>query len=207
MFTGIILESAIVQSVEKLSNALKVSVNFEHPFFERTQIGDSIALNGVCLTLTTKNKTVGTFDVSAETLAHTNFANLKTGEKLHVEPALRMGDPLGGHLVTGHVEAKGLVVDRRDENNYLFLKFKITGDAQKNLAPALVTKGSIAIDGVSLTVNEVFDAPGECCFTVYLIPHTLEVTQLGKLEVGDFVHLESDILAKYVQRSLELRIR
>ncbi|MDE2596095.1 MAG: riboflavin synthase [Sphingomonadales bacterium] len=169
-------------------------------------IGASIACSGTCLTVVDKGGVAGdawfAVDISGETVARTVPGRWTVGGKLNLEPALRLGDELGGHIVTGHVDGVGEV-----------LGVCPTGDSRRvgiavsrELAPCLAAKGSITVDGVSLTVNEVADQPdGTCHFALNLIPHTGEVTTLGALEAGSKVNLEIDVLARYLQRMQALR--
>jgi riboflavin synthase len=166
----------------------------------RLDIGASLAVAGVCLTIVALDgdPPLGSaVELSPETLARTNLGTLRRGDAVNLEPALRMGDPLGGHWVQGHVDGTTSVVDRRDLTDHRVLAFAIPPD----LAPYLVEKGSITVDGVSLTVS----ALATDRFEVALIPHTLEVTTLSALRPGDRVNLEVDVLAKYVHRILAAR--
>ncbi len=163
------------------------------------QLGDSIAINGCCLTVV---KIIGSgmgqsieFEAGQETLSKTNLGQLVVGSLVNLERSLRVGDRLGGHYVTGHVDSTIRLRERRDDPPWAFLRF----DLPANLAGQVADKGSVTIDGVSLTV---VDAAADS-FSVALIPHTLDVTTLGRLQVGDHVNFETDVLAKYVQRSLQ----
>ncbi len=169
-------------------------------------IGASIACSGTCLTVTGRGGSAGdawfSVDISGETAACTVADRWQTGRQLNLEPALRLGDELGGHIVTGHVDGVGEVVGVCPEGESLRLGIA----APRELAPYLATKGSITVDGVSLTVNEVADQPdGSCHFALNIIPHTAEVTTLGTLKPGDRVNLEIDVLARYLQRMQSLR--
>lgn len=165
------------------------------PWSEGVRVGDSICLSGCCLTVVAIDGARCAFELGSETLSRTWFADFPIGGLINCERSLRAGDRLGGHFVTGHVDAIGTVVERRDEGEWRFLHFR--GPAY--LMRHLVGKGSVAVDGVSLTVVQADDSQ----FSVALIPHTLEVTTLGSLDIGSRVHLESDILAKYVARQLQ----
>ena len=177
MFTGIVQERARVASFDAGRLVVETTVN--------AGIGDSVAVDGVCLTVTANDDGTLAFDVVQETVDRTK----PFGDEVNVEPALRAGDPLGGHYVQGHVDGVGSVRSTGDP---------VWFDAGPELLQYVVEKGSIAVDGVSLTVAGV-DERG---FAVALIPHTLEVTTLGSLEPGKPVNLEVDILAKYVERLL-----
>jgi riboflavin synthase len=159
----------------------------------RLEIGASLSVSGVCLTITELEDKRSTVELSPETLARTNLGALKQGSEVNLEPALRMG----GHMVQGHVDSTARVVDRRDLEDHRVLAFSIPPE----LAPYLVEKGSVTVDGVSLTLSALL--PDR--FEVALIPHTLEVTTLSLLEPGDRVNLEVDVIAKYVQRMLAAR--
>jgi riboflavin synthase len=171
-------------------------------------VGASVAVAGVCLTVVEQRRGAGgepgraasALDVTPETLARTNLGELRRGGQVNLEPALRAGEPLGGHLVQGHVDGTSRVLPWREVEEHRVLCVALPAE----LAPFLVYKGSVAVDGVSLTVASLpADPPAR--FEVALIPHTLEVTTLGRLAAGDRVNLEVDVLAKYVARQLALR--
>jgi riboflavin synthase len=167
---------------------------------ERLSIGASLAMAGVCLTVTEMIRGVEdavAVELSPETLARTNLGGLRRGDEVNLEPAMRMGDPLGGHWVQGHVDATARVVDRHDLEDHRILAFSIP----RELDVFLVEKGSVTLDGVSLTVSALL--PDR--FEVSLIPHTLAVTTLSRLAPGDRVNVEVDVLGKYVQRILSAR--
>jgi len=179
VFTGIVREVGTVASFD--GGRLVVETGTE------AAIGDSVAISGVCLTVTARDNGALAFDVVAETLDRTTLGKLTAGARVNVEPSLRAGDPLGGHIVQGHVDGVGSLRERSDLTWF---------DAPPELNRYCVEKGSIAVDGTSLTVATVDNAG----FAVALIPHTLEATTLGSLEPGDPVNLEVDVLAKYVER-------
>src|SRR5205085_1764895 len=157
-------------------------------------LGDSIAIDGVCLTVVAHDGRTLSFEAVPETLARTSLGSLEAGSRVNLEPALRAGDPLGGHYVQGHVDGVGTVRSVEPEGDGK----RIWTDAPAELLRYVVEKGSIAVQGTSLTVAAV----GESGFEVALIPHTLEATTLGALEPGDQVNLETDVLAKYVEKLL-----
>lgn len=161
---------------------------------EGASIGDSISINGCCLTVVAIDGTLLDFEAGQETLSRTNLDELVVGSEVNLERSLKVGDRMGGHYVTGHIDAVGRLVERRDDPPWANLRFEMP----EGCASQVAAKGSIAVDGISLTV--VNADPNS--FTVALIPHTLEVTTLGRRSVGDHVNLETDVLAKYVQRSL-----
>ncbi len=179
MFTGIVREMGTVVSFNGTRLVVETGVE--------ARLGDSVAIAGVCLTVIGRENGTLTFVVVAETLDRTTFGGLTTGTRVNVEPSLRAGDPLGGHIVQGHVDGVGTLRERAELTWF---------DAPAEIARYCVEKGSIAVDGTSLTVAAVDDEG----FAVALIPHTLEATTLGSLEPGDPVNLEVDVLAKYVER-------
>jgi riboflavin synthase len=199
MFTGLILERGrlISDPVSSGQGGVWLAVGMSPELAERLGIGDSVAVSGVCLTVVEKEPGQVLVELSPETLARTNLGDLRSGYEVNLEPALRMGDPLGGHMVQGHVDGTAEVVGRRDLTNHRVLAFSIPPD----LAPFLVEKGSVTVDGVSLTVSALLSDR----FEVALIPHTLEVTTLSRRVPGDLVNLEVDVLAKYVHRMLAAR--
>jgi riboflavin synthase len=155
-------------------------------------VGDSIAINGCCLTVVERAGDYLAFDAGPETLLRTNLGELTVGSMVNFEPSLRVGDRLGGHFVTGHVEGVGQLVERSDDRDWSTFTFRFPAELGRYMVP----KGSIAIDGVSLTLVDVqIDR-----FSVALIPHTLAGTTLGPMRVGDRVNLETDLLAKYAQK-------
>ena len=161
----------------------------------RTALGDSIAVNGVCLTVTEVGSGRFSADISSETLSVTTLGELDRGSKVNLEPALRAGDPLGGHLVTGHVDGIGRLISRHNDARSVRMEFEAPGDLYRFIA----AKGSICVDGVSLTVNE----SAENLFSVNLVPHTLSCTILDGYLAGARVNLEIDLLARYMARLLE----
>lgn len=158
------------------------------------KLGDSICINGCCLTVVAVDGLVLDFEAGEETLSRTNLGRLTHDSAVNLERSLAVGDRLGGHYVTGHIDAVATLTERRDDPPWAHLRFQMP----QRLASQVAAKGSIAVDGISLTV---VDAESDS-FTVALIPHTLEVTTLGNRDVGDEVNLETDVLAKYVERAL-----
>jgi len=199
MFTGIVLERGRLTADPEPSAQGGVRLRLAHSpeLGERLEMGGSLAVAGVCLTVVERGSTWVAVELSPETLARTTLGGLETGDDCNLEPPLRAGDPLGGHWVQGHVDATVAVVDRRDLGEHRVLALA----APAGLASYLAEKGSVTMDGVSLTVSAL--AAGR--FEVALIPHTLEATTLGALRPGDRVNLEVDILAKYVHRALAER--
>ncbi len=199
MFTGIVVERGrlIEDPAPSGQGGVRLVIGHSEEVGRRLEIGASLSVSGVCLTITELSGTCSTVELSPETLSRTNLGSLKQGSDVNLEPALRMGDALGGHMVQGHVDSTARLVDRRDLEDHRVLAFSIPPE----LAPYLVEKGSVTVDGVSLTVSALL--PDR--FEVALIPHTLEVTTLSLLEPGDRVNLEVDVIAKYVQRMLAAR--
>jgi riboflavin synthase len=194
MFTGLVEELGIVQSVRKDGTSIRLVVKGPAVATDTT-VGDSIAVNGCCLTVVKKERDLLSFDAGEETLDRTTFGRLEKGSPVNLERSLQMGARLGGHYVTGHIDGTGAVIKRRDDGEWASFTFR----APVRLTRQMAAKGSIAVDGVSLTLVTVdMDR-----FSVMLIPHTLAHTTLGKIDVGDVVNLETDVLAKYVERQLE----
>lgn len=193
MFTGLIEDLGTLVELRRNSEAAAITIATSLPMAE-LRIGDSVAVNGVCLTVTAFGSARFTADVSPETLEKSNLAQLQRGAHVNLERALRLGDRLGGHLVTGHVDGQATILERTRRGNSWYLVFQC--DAA--LSRLLVAKGSVAIDGISLTVNEA----GDDRFSVMIIPHTLEQTTLAGCKVGDRVNIETDLVGKYVARLL-----
>jgi len=194
MFTGIVKDIGEVRAVESRGGDLRLTIAFRQLGANSLTLGDSVCVQGVCLTVA--ELTAGEFvaDVSRETLSLTTLGECVAGARLNLEPALRAGDPLGGHLVSGHIDGIGRVRERRADAR----STRLLVEAPEGLMRYIARKGSVALDGVSLTVNEVEGAT----FGVNLIPHTLAVTTLGRLAAGDRVNVEVDQLARYVERVL-----
>jgi riboflavin synthase len=191
VFTGIVRERGTVAAIEGGADGVRLRV--EAPATAaQAAIGDSVAINGVCLTVTARNGASLSFDAVPETISRTALARLGAGSRVNVEPALRAGEPLGGHYVQGHVDGVGSVRSLEPEGDGV----RLTVEAPPELLRYCVEKGSIALEGVSLTVATLRDD----AFDIALIPHTLAETTLADLEPGDPVNLEVDVLAKYVER-------
>lgn len=193
MFTGIITDIGTVHSIENKEGDWRVCIRTSFDLTQ-TDIGASIACSGCCLTVVEKTDGAFYVDVSAESLSKTNIGSWETGIKINLEQALKMGDELGGHIVSGHVDGLATVHSIKAEND----SWRIVFDAPKELAGMIAPKGSVALNGVSLTVNEVDDTQ----FGVNIIPHTWENTTFGGLQEGQKAHLEVDMLARYVARAL-----
>jgi riboflavin synthase len=192
MFTGIIIATGRVVSLAEKGGDLEMGIDAAALEDSRMALGDSVSVQGACLTVARKEGTRIFADVSRETMAKTTLGTLSRGSRVNLEPSLRAGDALGGHMVSGHVDAVGklrtLVQDARSWR----MEFELPGSLMRFVAP----KGSICINGVSLTVNKV-DGRN---FDVNIIPHTLKVTTLGELEVDDGVNIEIDVIARYIDR-------
>lgn len=204
MFTGIVTAVGQIREARQSGDLRAVITCPWDP--AGIAMGASIACSGVCLTVVDKGGAAGdawfAVDISAESISRTVTGRWAEGTPLNLEQALKLGDELGGHIVTGHVDGVGTVVSITPEGDSL--RFVIA--APKELAPYLAPKGSITVDGVSLTVNDVADqSDGTCHFMLNIIPHTAEVTTIGALKAGDGVNLEIDVLARYLQRMQSLR--
>ena len=194
MFTGIIEDKGKVLRVEYRGPEKRLTV--EPPLYlTEVQLGESININGVCLTVVQKKEQAIELDLSQETLQKTILGELREGDQVNLERALKLNDRLGGHIVTGHIDGIGVIVEKRQERDFLQLRIRIPESASRYV----VQKGSIAIDGISLTVNEY--QAGDIQMT--LIPYTIQKTTLMDKKVGDRVNIETDILGKYVEKLLD----
>ena len=202
MFTGIITGMGHVRRLAPLGGGqdMRIVIGTPWPDTAAIPIGASVACGGCCLTAVEVGPDWFAVDVSGETLSKTKLGNWSEGSPMNLERSLRMGDELGGHLVSGHVDGVGQVASVVQEN----ASWRVTIEAPPDLARFIAQKGSVALDGVSLTVNEVADTPtGPSRFGVNIIPHTWTVTTLGQLQPGDRIHIEIDMLARYVARLQE----
>ena len=193
MFTGLVAELGTVQRLARQGNSYHLTVGAKK-VLENLKIGDSVAVNGACLTVVRMDDSSCTADVMPETVRLTNIGSLQPGSRVNLERTLRLCDGLDGHIVSGHVEGLGTISEQRPEG----IAVVVTISTPPELLKYIIKKGSIAIDGISLTVTEVTDTS----FSVSLIPHTAKETTLGLKKVGDSVNLETDILGKYVERML-----
>ncbi|NLX54874.1 MAG: riboflavin synthase [Planctomycetaceae bacterium] len=193
MFTGLVERLAVVDRLIPEPPGVRLVIR-EPSFAAELQIGASIAINGCCLTVVDVQGDTFGFDAGEETLSRTNLGRLTAGSCVNLERSLRVGDRLGGHFVTGHIDGVGHLDQRIDDQDWSTFWFRVPAGMSRQMA----SKGSIAVDGVSLTLVDV--EPER--FSVALIPHTLKVTTLGPLQVGDPVNLETDVLAKYVEQQL-----
>lgn len=192
MFSGIIEAVGTLQVFERRGPDAHARIATGALDLADVKIGDSIAVSGVCLTVTALTKDSFAADLSAETLARTTFGARRAGDSVNLEKALALGQRLGGHLVAGHVDGVATLRERRAEGGSVIMQF----EAPAALARYIAEKGSVCIDGVSLTVNTVAGS----IFSVNLVPHTLSVTTLGALRAGDSINLEVDLLARYLER-------
>ena len=193
MFTGIIEETGIIKHLNITGRSGTISVRASK-VLEGTKIGDSIAVNGICLTVTALSPDGFTADVMAETVRRSSLSGLSSGDRVNLERAMAADGRFGGHIVAGHVDGTGTITRMRKEENAVWVTIAASGD----ILDLVVEKGSIAIDGISLTVAAVTDLD----FSVSVIPHTGEETTLLSRQAGDTVNLETDIVGKYVQKLL-----
>lgn len=196
MFTGIIEGLGTVASVRPSGEGRKLTVDADFSL-EDSRIGDSISVSGACLTAVAINGNRFSVDVSPETLSRSTFAKVRVGERVNLERALRLSDRLDGHLVSGHIDGTGTVAGRETKSNAVIVEI----DAPESLCRYMIEKGSVAIDGISLTVNVC----GKTKFSVAVIPHTAKLTTIGFKEAGSPVNIEIDMIGKYVERFLKGR--
>lgn len=200
MFTGIIQGLGVVKGIEKRGESGRITIQVQDSRFKiqgptlHFSVGDSIAVDGVCLTVVEVQANSFSCDLSEETIKSTTLGGMKRGTKVNLEKALRASDHIGGHIVTGHVDGTGVITKKTARGDFSIMEF----DIPKGLIKQVVKRGSIAIDGISLTVVEVWEGG----IRVHLIPHTLKVTNLSVKGVGDRVNVETDIIGKYVERFL-----
>jgi riboflavin synthase len=194
MFTGLIEDLGTISGFRRGASQTSLTVQSSSAFSDLV-LGESVAVNGVCLTLTGFSGPSFNADISTETLECTTLGRMLTGAKVNLERALRLSDRLGGHLVTGHIDGVAKIIERREDENTWHFVFH----ADVGLCGLLVKKGSVAVDGISLTVNDV----QETSFSVSIIPHTFSKTTLMNSKVGDWVNVETDLIGKYVARFLQ----
>jgi riboflavin synthase len=194
MFSGIVEALGTIAAIKQEPPGCRLAVR-EGKIAADTAVSDSVSINGCCLTVVERQADTLVFQAGPETLLRTNLGRLQAGGRVNMERAVVVGSRLGGHFVSGHIDGQGALLDRRDEGDWSTLWFSVP----RTLARHMASKGSVAIDGVSLTI--VASEPER--FSVALIPYTLAVTTLGQLKPGDSVNLETDILAKYVERREE----
>jgi riboflavin synthase len=197
MFTGIIVAKGQVGSIREKGGDLELAIDAKGLDNRHLNIGDSVSVQGACLTVTRQEGAQFFADVSRETMAKTTLGTLVAGSDVNLEPSLRAGDALGGHLVSGHVDGVGKLVDMVEDARSWRLTFEVPAALSRFIAP----KGSVCVNGVSLTVNDVREAR----FDVNIIPHTRTVTTLGDLHVGDGVNIEIDVIARYLERLMSTK--
>lgn len=197
MFTGLIEEIGRVESVVKSAKSARIVIKAK-TVLEGVSLGDSICTNGVCLTVTSFDSSRFTIDAMAETMRRSNLKNLSPGDEVNLERALRVGDRLGGHIVSGHIDGIGTIENYKREDNAVW----ITVSASSEVLRYIVQKGSITIDGVSLTVAYIDDS----VFKVSIIPHTKDMTTLLRKKIGDDVNLECDMIGKYIEKFLAVKV-
>jgi riboflavin synthase len=193
MFTGIILETGTVESINKASGISRLSLSTPSIHGDAA-IGDSISINGVCLTVIDISDNTLSFELSDETIHATNLGNLKKGERVNLEPSLRADGKLGGHFVTGHVDTTGKILSKRKVGETIELDIGI----QSEFLQYMIDRGSVAVDGISLTIVKVMDNS----FKLVIIPHTEKVTNIQDKGPGSTVNIEADILGKYIKKFL-----
>jgi len=196
MFTGIVEEMGAITSMEKALAGTRMTI-LASTVMGDLKIGDSVSVNGTCLTVVTKGERDFAVEVSPETLSVTTLGHLTAGAPVNLERAMKLNERIGGHLVAGHVDGVGTIRSRHQEGNAIFF----TIEAPSEILRYCIVKGSVTVDGISLTINEVADHS----FSIAIIPHTAKVTTLGLKQVNDIVNLESDVIGKYVERLLQER--
>ena len=197
MFTGIIEEMGSVKALRREAGSAQLTI-FASTVLDNTALGDSICVNGVCLTVVDIGRSEFSADIANETLKVTGLGELQGGQKVNLERALQLSARIGGHLVTGHVDAVGRIREKRQEGN----SWRVFIEAPETALRYIIKKGSVAVDGISLTVADV-DKTG---FSIAMIPHTAKLTTHGFKSTGDSVNLETDIIGKYVERLLSGRV-
>lgn len=191
MFTGIIEGLGVLQSIRNHGEGKRLTIETDMDL-AMSRIGDSIAVNGACLTAVTLSKRIFSVDMAPETVSKTTFKHLKAGARVNLERALRLSDRLDGHLVSGHIDGTGVIRSKENRSNAVI----VTIEVSPFLASEMITKGSVAVDGISLTINRC----SENDFEVSVIPHTAAITTIGFKGTGDEVNIETDMLGKYVRK-------
>lgn len=191
MFTGIIEGLGIITTIKAMGLAKRFIIDADF-ILEKTRVGDSIAVNGACLTVVGISGKRFEVDLSPETLSKTTFGRVKTGERINIERALKLSDRVDGHLVSGHIDGRGIIKQREALGNSI----RITVAVPEALLRYMIPKGSVAVDGISLTINRC----GENSFDVSIIPHTAKLTTIGFKKNGDSINIETDMVGKYIER-------
>ncbi|MBF0100742.1 MAG: riboflavin synthase [Desulfobacterales bacterium] len=192
MFTGIIEGLGTIQDIQPSKGGRRLTIQSDISIDDETRIGDSIAVNGACLTVVHRSQSVFSVDISPETVLKTTFRIAHIGERVNLERALRLSDRLNGHLVSGHIDTTAEIKQKRIHGNAIEIQYSM----DRSLLKYVITKGSIAIDGISLTVNSCSDDG----FEVSIIPHTAKLTTIGFKDAGQFVNIETDMIAKYIEK-------
>ena len=193
MFTGIIEGLGTISGITSSGAGRRLAIESDYPL-DQTRIGDSISVSGACLTVVKLDQKRFEVDVSPETLEKTTFAGARIGDRLNLERAMRLSDRIDGHLVSGHIDGMGMIRHRENISNAIIVRIGVSADLTRYMIP----KGSVAVDGISLTINSVDDE----AVAVSIIPHTAKLTTIGIKRVGDPVNIETDMIGKYVERFL-----
>lgn len=196
MFTGIIESLGTIRSLDRNDDGITLWIDLAGLDTSTTRVGDSIAVNGTCLTVTRQEGNEARFDVSGETLSKCLIGQWQETDRVNLERAMTLATPLGGHLVSGHVDGIGTLVQRRDDADSSWMQISTNRDIGRFIA----IKGSLAVDGISLTSNKVYDEGEVTYIELTLVPHTLAMTTLSNLESGNKVHIEIDLIARYLDR-------
>ena len=194
MFTGIIEALGTISRIASQGSGKVLTIDTDMDL-STCRIGDSIAVNGACLTAVSLEKHRFSVDMAPETVARTTFHEKSAGSRVNLERALRLSDRLDGHLVSGHIDGTGTIVSMKRQSNAVVIAIEVAGA----MADEMIEKGSVAVDGISLTINRVMDRS----FELSIIPHTADITTIGFMKVGDRVNIETDMLGKYVRRFLQ----
>ncbi|MBF0572802.1 MAG: riboflavin synthase [Desulfamplus sp.] len=195
MFTGIIEGFGVLRRIQPKGEGKILTIETELDL-SQSKVGDSIAVNGACLTAVTLERRSFSVDMAPETVYRTTFKKLQSGSRVNLERALRLSDRLDGHLVSGHIDGTGTIKSKQKNSNAVIVSIEVS----PQLASEMITKGSVAVDGISLTINRCSDTD----FEVSIIPHTASITTIGFKDVGDEVNIETDMLGKYVKKFLQL---
>ena len=192
MFTGIIDKLGVLQQYRVRDQSAEAIISFKDEALEKVQLGESIAVNGVCLTVTNSDSQSIAFDISSETLQLTTASGWRRGDVVNLERAVTLHNLMGGHLVSGHIDGKAEILSMQPQQDYCQIQLRVP----EAFTRYIVQKGSIALDGISLTINNVTEE----CVTVMIVPHTLKNTNLQQLKIGDFVNFEVDQIARYIEK-------
>lgn len=200
MFTGIVESIGCIEQIDRSDAVTDFCISTGSINPKSVNVGDSVSISGVCLTVVRIDDEAICVQISNETISRTNFSQFEAGTKVNLERSLTLEKPLGGHLVSGHVDGTGQCVEINADGSSRCIEFVVDSN---DLGKFLAEKGSVAVDGVSMTVNSVTDQADSTRFEVNVIPHTLSATTLGSLKVGDLVHIEIDTVARYLDRLME----